>query len=285
MGHLRDRMTQDLTLAGFSPSTKRIYLHYAKYFTKHFMRSPAEMGEREVRIFLLHLLTERKLSHESYRQCYAALKFLYKVTLRRPFEVESIPRHKKKRRLSEVLSGSEVRMLLNSINKFKYRMIAMTIYGAGLRISEACRLRIKDIDSKRMLIHIRDAKGGKDRYVMLSKVLLLALRRYWLNERPTDFLFPGLGSKGHISAKATRDVMRKAADKSPIKKTVTPHLLRHSFATHLLELGTDIRVVQALLGHSHIAATAIYTHISQRHIQHIKSPLDLLETPKAKVLG
>ena len=146
MGFLRDRMTEDLRLAGFSSDTQRIYLHYAKYFAKHFMRSPEEMGEDEVRSFLLHLLDKRKLSHNSYRQCYAALKFLYSVTLVRSFEVESIPRQRKKpQRLPNVLSGSEVQRFLDAFTKDKYRTMAMAIYAGGLRVSEACRLRIVDI--------------------------------------------------------------------------------------------------------------------------------------------
>ena len=144
MGILRDRMAEDLRLAGFSPSTQRIYLHYGKQFAKHFMRSPTELGEAEVRSFLLHLLEERKLSHEAYRQGYAALKFLYSVTLARGFEVESIPRHRKPHHLPTVLSGSEVQALLDAIRNLKYRTVATTIYAAGLRIREACQLRLVD---------------------------------------------------------------------------------------------------------------------------------------------
>ena len=285
MGHLRDRMTEDLTLAGFSPVTARIYLHYCKYFAKHFMRSPAEMGETEIRSFLLHLLIERDLSHESYRQCYAALKFLYVITLKRPFEVESLPRHKKPHLLPDILSGSEIVSLLSAFTHPKYRTVAMTLYGAGLRISEACRLCLNDIDSKRMLLHVRRGKGKRDRYVMLSKKLLKALREWWKIARPTQFLFEGKRGLGPMSDASFRSALRRAAHKAGIRKRVTSHLLRHSFATHLMEIGTDVATIQFLLGHRHIEATARYTHVSTRRIQHVMSPLDILETPKGIVLG
>lgn len=285
MGQLRDRMAEDLRLKGFSPSTQRVYLHYAKEFAKHFMRSPARMGEEEIRTFLLYLLDERKLSHVTYRQCYAALKFLYSVTLRRPFEVESIPRRRGKRPLPIVLSGSEVRRVLAAFTKQKYRAVTMTIYAGGLRVSEACRLCIADIDSKRMVIHIRQAKGGKDRYVMLSQVLLKTLRAYFKEHRPSVFLFEGNSGDGHVSREAVRSALRRAGKKAGVSKALTPHMLRHSFATHLTELGVNLRVVQELMGHEHIKTTSGYTSISTRHLQRIQSPLDVLSTPRAKVLG
>jgi site-specific recombinase XerD len=276
-------MAEDLRLAGLSPTTSRIYLHYAKYFTRHFMRSPSGMGEREIRSFLLHLLEERKLSHNSYRQGYAALKFLYEVTLRRSFEVASIPRHRGKPRLPVVLSGSEVQQLLDAFHKLKYRTIAMVMYAGGLRVSEACSLKVGDIDSKRMLIHVREGKGGHQRCVMLSRRLLNTLRTYWRQDRPRDFLFPG--KSGHLRPEAVRSAVRRAAEDAELRKRVSPHVLRHSFATHLLETGTDLRVVQALLGHRHLQMTARYTSISTRHLQRIRSPLDLLGRPAGKVLG
>ena len=188
MGQLRDRMAEDLTLAGYSPSTQRVYLHYAKNLAKYFRRSPADLGELEIRTFLLHLL-DRKLSHVSYRQCYAALRFLYTVTLRRSFEVEWIPRKRTpKPELPIVLSGCEVRQLFDGIRSTKYRTMAMLMYGAGLRLQEASYLKSSDIDSERMLIHVRNGKGGKQRYVMLSHELLKALRQYWQEYRPRVLL-------------------------------------------------------------------------------------------------
>lgn len=285
MGQLRDRMAEDLKLRGFSPSTQRIYVHYAKNFAKHFMRSPGEMGEEEIRTFLLYLLDERKLSHDAYRQCHAALKFLYSVTLGRPYEVEPIPRRRGKRPLPIVLSGSEVQRVFAAFTKQKYRVVAMTIYAGGLRVSEACRLRIADIDSKRMVIHVRLAKGNKDRYVMLSEVLLKALRAYFREYRPRDFLFEGNSRAGHVSREAVRSALRRAGKKAGVSKRLTPHILRHSFATHLTELGTNLRIVQELLGHEEITTTSRYTSVSTRHLQRIQSPLDLLSTSRGKVLG
>jgi integrase/recombinase XerD len=286
MGHLSDRMAEDLRLAGYSRSTGRIYLHYARNFVKHFMRPPTEMGEREVRTFLLHLLDTRKLSHEAYRQCHAALRFLYTVTLRRGFEVKWIPpKRAGYKKLPVVLSGCEVLQLFDGFESLKYRTLAMVMYGAGLRVQEASHLRVSDIDSQRMLLHVREGKGGKDRYVMLSEQLLGTLRRYWLEYRPRGFLFPGRTGDKPIEETAIRKTMRLASAKAGLRKRVTPHVLRHSFATHLLELGNDTRVIQVLLGHHDIKVTSRYTRVSTRHIQGIKSPLDLLSTPRGVVLG
>jgi len=285
MGQVRDRMAEDLKLAGYSPSTIRVYLHYAKNFARHFGRSPAQMGEAEVRTFLLHLLEVRKLAHATYRQCYAALKFLYTVTLDRAFEVETIPRPRTKPApLPDVLSGSEVQGLLRSIREVKYRTVAMVIYAAGLRITEACSLRVGDIDSKRMLIHVRHGKRAKDRYVMLSKKLLSALRVWWQVERPNDFLFPADTTKGYVLPETVRKALHLAAARAHIDKRVTPHTLRHSFATHLLEAGTDLRVIQVLLGHQSIKMTTRYSQVSTKHIQGVSSPLDLIGTPEGAVL-
>ena len=238
MGKLRERMVQDLRLTGYSPVTARIYLHWTKSFARHFMRSPTEMGEEQIRSYLLYLLDERKLSHQSYRQAYAALKFLYTVTLKRPFEVRWIP-----------------------------------------------RLCVKDIDSLRMLIHVRHGKGNKDRYVMLSERLLNALRQYWKKWRPSDFFFPGRTKLGHLSPESVRKALRHAAAKAGLNKHVTPHLLRHSFATHLLETGTDLAVIQALLGHRYLESTAGYTRISSRVLRRVRSPLDVLGTAAGEPLG
>jgi integrase/recombinase XerD len=285
MGRLRDRMIQDLQLAGYSGSTRRIYLLYATKFAQHFGRSPEILGETEVRRFLLHLLDERQLSHDAYRQAYSSLKFLYKITLRRPFDLPCLPRKRSPHPLPKVLSGSEVRRLLETFRSPKYRMVAMTLYGAGLRVSEACRLKCQDIDSKRMLIHVCDAKGHKDRFVTLSRRLLDSLRVYWRVHRPTDYLFPGKTMEGHIRAESVRAAVHSAAREAGLKKRVTPHLLRHSFATHLLETGTDIAVIRALLGHQDIRATTRYTRVSAGVIARVRAPLDLLEAPEGRVLG
>jgi site-specific recombinase XerD len=277
-------MVQDLKLAGYSPTTRRIYVLYATKFAEHFRRSPKILGERELRRYFLHLLDERQLSHDAYRQAYSALKFLYTVTLRRPFKLPCIPRKRSPRPLPDVLSGSELRRLFENFRGAKYRMAAMTMYGAGLRVSEACRLRPRDIDARRMLIHVRLGKGRKDRLVTLSRYLLDSLRVYWRVHRPPDYFFPGKVC-GHVSTEAVRAAVRGAARDAGLRKRVTPHLLRHCFATHLLETGTDIAVIQALLGHGHMQTTRHYTKISTGLIARVRIPLDLLEKPEGRVLG
>jgi len=286
MGQLRNRMQADLKIGGYSPSTQKVYLLYARQFAAHFMRSPAEMGADEIRQFLLHLLEERKISRETLRQVRSALRFLYRVTLNRPIDVEWLPPPRRQKRLPVVLSGSEVQALLDAVQAPNHRAILMSMYAGGLRISEACRLRVEDIDSKRMVIHIRNAKGAADRYTFLAERLLHDLRDYWLRTRPSGgWMFPGRTASRHLSTESVRKVFRKTVAAAGIKKTVTPHVLRHSFATHLLECGTDVTVVQAVLGHSSLRATEVYTHVSLEHIARTRSPLDVLGTPAARILG
>lgn len=286
MGQLHDRMETDLKLAGYSPSTRKIYLLYARKFAAHFMRSPDEMGAEQVRQFMLHLIEKRRVSRETLRQVRASLSFLYAVSLNRPVEVEWLPAPRRLRALPVVLSGTEVKALLDTVRHPQYRVILMIMYSAGLRISEACRLRPEEIDSKRMLIHVKRGKGGADRYTMLSKQLLDHLRDYWRQHTPEgEWIFPGATHSGHACPTSLRNVFRKAVAEAHIRKHVTPHALRHSFATHLIESGTDVTVVQALLGHRSLKTTQRYTHISARHIAKTRSPLDLLGTPDAKIFG
>lgn len=286
MGQLREKMEADLKIGGYSEGTRRIYLYYAEKFAGHFRRSPAEMGTDEVRRFLLHFVEERSVSRSTLKQVRAALKFLYAVTLNRPVEVAWLPPARKQRRQPVILSGTEVASFLGAVRKEKYRALLTTIYAAGLRISEACRLRPGDIDSKRMVITVR-GKGGKGRLTMLSARLLVCLRDYWKRTRPAGdgWLFPGGTKAGHASPETTRKVFHKVVVAVGITKKVTPHSLRHSFATHLIESGTDVTVVQALLGHSSILTTQIYTHVSTRQIAGTRSPYDLLGTPAARPLG
>ena len=285
MGTLRDRMEEDLKLGGYSPCTRKVYLCYARLFAGFHHLSPTEMGEPEIRTYLLHLVEERRVSRATYRQVRAALTFLYTVTLRRPVEVAYLPVRRGKRPLPVVLSGSEVAALLDEVRDLKYRAILMAIYSGGLRISEACSLRPRDIDPKRRVIHIRAGKGGRDRYTVLADRFLTLLRKYWRKERPTEWLFPSNLPGRHVTPDAARLIFHQAVHAAGIRKHVTPHVLRHSFATHLLESGTDIRTAQVLLGHGSLRATEVYTHVSVDHIGRTRSPLDLLETPMALVLG
>jgi site-specific recombinase XerD len=286
METLRDRMEADLKIGGYSPCTRKIYLLYARLFARYHMRSPALMGEREIRQFLLHMVEERMASRGTVRQARAALHFLYTQTLRRPMEVAGVPVPRRKRTLPEVLSGREVNALLAATTDPKYRAVLMTMYGGGLRIREACRLRPEHIDSKRMVLLVRDGKGNVDRCTLLSQRLLLFLREYWREARPSGgWLFPGRTQGKHLDPDSVRSVFRKALLAANIPKDVTPHSLRHTFATHLLEAGTSLTVIQALLGHVHVATTTVYTRISVEHIARTKSPLDLLGTPEAVLLG
>lgn len=277
MGMLRDRMDEDLRLAGYAPSTRKIYLLCAKGFAMHHARSPQEMGEEEIRAYLLHMVDGRKISVGHYRQIRAALKFLYSVTLSRPAEIAHVPVRRRTRSLPVVLSPIEVKAVLGAIRSPKYRGIFMVQYAAGLRITEACTLRPGDIDSARMVIHVSKGKGGRDRYTVLSPTLLGHLREYWRTERTTSqWLFGGQTAAGHASPDTARRVFALAVASAGITKGVTPHALRHSFATHLVEAGTDITVVKALLGHGSLTVTELYTHVSVEHLGTVRSPLDLL---------
>jgi site-specific recombinase XerD len=241
------------------------------------------MGEEEIRAYLMHRI-ERQCSHETYRQVWAGLKFLYTVTLRRPIEVEHVPFRRKPPRLPNVVSGTEVSALLDAVTDMKYRAVLMTMYGGGLRIAEACQLRPGDIDSKRMLIHVL-GKGDRERYTILPQRLLEFLRQYWRQSRPKEWLFPAASKQGHVSVDSVRKVFRKALTAAHIHKPLSTHCLRHGFATHLLETGVDIKVIQELLGHKSLRTTTIYTHVTLEHVGRIRSPLDLLGAPEANVLG
>lgn len=278
-----DKMARDLKLRGLAKNTTSEYLRYARRFAAYHKRPLEEMGETEIQQFLLHRIVDDKVSYATLNVSVAALRFLYATTLKRPDVAVNITYPKVTSALPDILSGTEVDRLLHALEEPKYRAVVMTTYGAGLRISEACTLRVEDIDSKRMTLHIRDAKGGRDRLVPLPERVLFTLRRYWAAARPKGpELFPGKEPGHPISVDAVRYHLHKAALKAGIHKPVTPHILRHSFATHLLELGTDIRVIQMLLGHSSITTTLRYTRVTPKHIAQVQSPIDVLGTPKAK---
>lgn len=276
MTSVRERMQEDLKLKNYSAKTVTAYLDGVRHFAHFHWRSPAEMGEREVRDFLLDLALRQK-SPSVLKMHVASLKFLYATTLRRPEEVAWLPWPKVPRRLPVILSTEEVGALLSAVEPLMHKAVIMTAYGAGLRISEACSLAVKDIDGKRGLIHVRDGKRARDRYVMLPSRLHHFLREYFRQVRPTGpYLFPGQKAARPIHASAVRAALKKGLRKAGIKKHVTFHMLRHAFATHLLEAGTDIRVIQSLLGHGSIRTTARYAQVSARHVASVQSPLDAL---------
>ncbi|MGA2225703.1 MAG: site-specific integrase [Syntrophobacteraceae bacterium] len=279
MGKLREQMIADLQLRNYASTTQQEYVRCASNFVAHFRRSPEELGNQDIREFLLHLIRAQEVSPSVQKMYVAALKFLYTVTLNRPEEVERIPFPKIPDTLPDVLSHHEVLLLFEAIRSIKYRGIVATAYAAGMRISEVCRLQGQgDIDSERMLIHIRSAKGQKDRFVMLSERLLILLREYWRELRPQGlYLFPGKNPDQPITTASVYRVFNAAVQDAGIKKDLTFHSLRHSFATHLLEGGTGLRVIQALLGHASIRTTCRYTRVSADLIGRTKSPLDLID--------
>jgi site-specific recombinase XerD len=269
-------MEQNLILKGYSPVTRRKYLLYARRLAVHYRRSPTELGETEIRQFLLHLIQVEQVAYATYRQVLAALRFLYTVTLNRPWEVQRIPFPRHHRKLPEVLNRDQILSLFRAMHSPKYRALLMTCYASGLRIGEACRLRPEDIDSTRKVIRIRQGKGAKERYTLLPQRLLEMLRRYWRLYKPQGWLFRGETAAGHISPNTVREVFRKARKKAGLGCWCTPHTLRHAFATHLLEAGTDLAVLQALMGHASVKTTTIYTHVGMELLQKTPSLLDQL---------
>lgn len=280
MTPLRQRFIEDMKLRGLAPTTQRSYLHYVSGFAQFYNTSPAQLDLEAVRQYELYLLNERKLSPETINSFVSAVQFLYLVTLEMPWGKECFPRVRRAHKLPVVLSPAEVARFLDHVPNLKCRAALMCCYGAGLRISETVALKISDIDSARMLIRIEQGKGRKDRYAMLSPRLLAVLRAYFRAERPRgDYLFPSWRQGRHLTAGSLSQACRDAARLSGIPKRITAHTLRHSFATHLLESGTDTRVIQALLGHSRIDTTARYTQVSAHVVAGTPSPLDALVRP------
>jgi integrase/recombinase XerD len=276
MTPLRKRMIDEMELRNFSAKTVGMYVGNVARFARYFGKSPDLLGPEHVRKYLLHLVQEKKRSWGTYKVALAALRYFYRWVVKGPEVVEDIRCPRPERRLPVVLSFDEVRRFFAAIPSFKYRMILMTAYSAGLRISEVVNLQVSDIDSQRMVIRIRQAKRNKDRYTMLSPVLLQMLRHWWVAARPTSYLYPSRSPDRPSRVTTIQDACKEAEENAGLDKTVRPHTLRHSFATHLLEAGTDLRVIQELLGHSSPRTTAIYTHVSTKLISQTKSPLDLL---------
>jgi integrase/recombinase XerD len=280
MTPLRQRMIDDMQLRNLAASTQRQYIAYVAGFAKYFGKSPAELDIEAVRQYQLYLLNERKLSPESVNQYISAVQFLYCSTLEMPWTSECFPRAHRHHKLPIVLSQEEVLAFFDHVPSLKYRAALMVCYGAGLRISEAVALKVSDIDSQRGLIRIEQGKGHKDRYAMLSPRLLEVLRRYYRATRPQGcYLFPSWRREHHLCTTSLQLACREAAVRAHIAKRVTVHTLRHSFATHLLENGTDIRIIQVLLGHSRIDTTARYTAVSPEVVAVTRSPLDKLDHP------
>jgi len=277
MGKLQEKMREEMILRGFAQNTIDGYLSRCRYFAKHYMRSPADMGEQEIRQFLLYLMQEKNASASNYKAYLSSLRFLYKHILKRPEEVRDIPYPKTPKTLPVVLSRTEVIRILGALDNLKHKAILVTTYSAGLRISETLKLKKSDIDSDRMRIRVDEGKGKKDRYSILSLLNYTLLREYYKQKQPQgDWLFPSPKPEKHLGYAAARVVFVNAKKKARIRKRATVHTLRHSFATHLLENGTDIRYVQTLLGHASIRTTVRYLHVSNKYIEKLESPWDAL---------
>jgi len=276
MTQLRQRMLEELQRRNYSTGTIRLYLLHVAAFAQHFHRSPDQLGAEDIRRYQLFLIKEKKLAWSSYNQIVCALRFLYAKTLKRVFLLQDIPFPRREQRLPLILSREEVARILTAPAHFKSRALLMTIYAAGLRRSEVAGLRVSDIDSARMTIAVRQGKGQKDRLVMLSPVLLATLRQYWRQHKPKEWLFPGDNPNQPISGNDIFMIFRNAVRRAGITKKVSPHSLRHSFATHLLESGTDLRTIQMLLGHRSLKTTSRYLHVSPQHVRATASPLDSL---------
>jgi integrase/recombinase XerD len=275
---LRERMIGDLKLRNFSENTIHTYTRIVEDFAGFFHRSPDRLGPEEIRKYLLHAIDEKKLAWSTYQVHRAALKFIYTKTLKRPWSELEIPRPKIKRKLPQVLSSEEIEQVLNATMNLKHRAIIATLYGAGLRRAEVRTLKVADIDSQRMVIHVRDGKGHVPREVTLSPKLLELLRVYWRWRKPKDWLFPSACYPDRpVNLSAIYVLCGNAAERAGLKKTFNPHILRHSYATHLLEAGTDLRVIQLLLGHADLKTTARYLHVSKRTLSAVVSPLDNLQ--------
>ena len=274
MGTLRDRMLVDLQLSGAKPRTQKTYLREAENLAKYFNKSPEELGEDDLKVYLLYLMKEKHLSEGTFRFYVAALKFLYRTTLKREWVVEKIRYPRAKRKLPVVLDLSEVQSLFSVTKNLKHKAILMMTYSSGLRVSKTSRLKLTDIDSKRMMVRIRQGKGGKDRYSILSKTALEHLRHDWRNYRPTEWLFEGAKKDDPITTNSIQLMFYAARKRAGIIKPASIHSLRHSFATHLIEAGTSLHHVQMLLGHRSPSTTTVYLHVSRLNLAQVISPLD-----------
>lgn len=281
MTHLRELMLQELQRRNYSQTTVTSYIKIVADFAKYFQRAPDQLGPDDIRAYQLHLLQERKQGVRTVGTQTAALRFFFCKTLKRNYPVEEVPYPRAPRKLPIILTQEEAIRLIDSASNLFHRAMLMTLYSTGMRRAELCHLQVADIDSVRMLIHIRHGKRNRDRNVPLSPKLLETLREYWRWMHPKTYLFPGTKDGWRadkpITPKVLWEACREAAQAAGITKDVRPHLLRHSFATHLLENGADLPTVQLLLGHSDLKATSIYLHLSERHLKAAGTPIDKAE--------
>jgi site-specific recombinase XerD len=278
MTPLRQRMLEDMHIRNYSPHTIDGYLRYVAQFAKHFHTSPDRLDAEHIRTYQLHLLHQH-VSKSLFIQTVCALRFFYETTLGRPWMVDYIPYPKTPKTLPVILSREEVKALLLAPHHLKHRTILATLYATGVRVSELCQLQGTDIDSQRMVIRVRQGKGHRDRFVMLSPALLPLLRRYWKLYQLQSWLFPGPRITEPITRAGVAHICSQAGHAAKLTKVMYPHLLRHSFATHLLEAGVDLRRIQLLLGHASLRSTSLYLHVAHPALHVTASPFDALALP------
>ena len=282
MTHLRKMMLEELQRRNYAETTIESYIRAVEDFSRHFNCSPDRLGPRHIREYQAELFQKRKFSPNTVAQHLAALRFFYVKTLKKAWSITETPYPKKAMHLPTILSHEEVARLIDAARPPVHRTLLMALYATGLRRAELARLKVSDVDSQRMVIHVQGGKGRKDRDVLLSPTLLDELRRHWrrLRRKPSVWLFPGKSSptSDHpITPKVIYHACKRAAQRAGLPNGVHPHTLRHCFATHLLEAGADLRTIQMLLGHSDLEETTIYLHLSERHLNATVSPLDLLK--------
>lgn len=277
MGMLRDQMIRELRLRRYAPATQKAYVEAVYGLAKYFRISPDQLSARQVQDYLLYLMMERKLHWHSVNVICSGLTFFYTQALQRPEVALAMPLRRTPRQLPEILSAQELEALFAAADDLQHRALLMTTYGGGLRVSEVIKLQSRDIDSQRMMIRVVEGKRAKDRYTLLSARLLEELRAYWKAYRPQGWLFPGPKAGRHFNDDKARVVFNQAKAKAKIDKKGSIHVLRHCFATHLLEAGVDLRTIQILMGHSSITSTALYLHLTSKKLGHTQNPLDLLD--------
>ena len=280
MTPLRKRMLEELQRRNYSPTTIRYYLRVVENFARHFGKRPDRLTQDNIRQYQVYLLQERKLQAGTVGLHIAALRFFFVKTLRRPYLQLDLPYPKRPKRLPSILSQDEVARLIDSANNLLDYAMLMTLYATGVRRAELSRLKVEDIDSQRMIVHIRQGKGNRDRDVPLTPALLKTLREYWQWMKPKTYLFPGMVNNWRadkpLTPKCVWSAVQDAAKRAGITKRVSPHTLRHSWATHLLENGTDLRTIQMLMGHADLRATSVYLHLSRRHLQAVVNPAEAI---------
>jgi len=276
MTTLRQRMLEDLRIRNYAPTTVRCYIRAVAEYAQHFNKPPDQLGPEEIRSWQLFLLNEKRVKLSTYIQAVCALRFFYQNTLHRKIEIDRIPLPRYEKKLPVILSKTEVKALLEAPKNLKHRAMLATMYGAGLRVSEVAKLRVSDLDRERRVIWVRGGKGRKDRQVMLAEPLREVLAAYWRWKRPAEWMFPGKKPDCPIGTNSVFKACVKAARKAGITKPIHPHSLRHAFATHLLDEGVSLLVIQALLGHAHLKTTAGYLHLSDSAVRSTRSPLETL---------